>query len=137
MPRFHRAYFYPSQKIQTYLQCFDKLNSLVPALQDLVAFGTDGEHNLSEALSTCFTKAFHLRCFRTRRNFKPKHTCSHAVAVTEKDGALEEFVKWYKGQNIKGGLSSVAAINVNTRAPGRKQGAKCQRNTTGISISLA
>ena len=62
---FHRAYFYPSKKYKdTYLQCFDKLQSLVPALQDLVAFGTDGEHNLSEALSTRFTKALHLRCFR-------------------------------------------------------------------------
>ena len=36
----------------------------MPALQDLVAFGTDGEHSLSEALSTCFTKALHLRRFR-------------------------------------------------------------------------
>ena len=36
----------------------------MPALQDLVAFGTDGEHILSEALSTCFTKTLHLRCFR-------------------------------------------------------------------------
>ena len=33
------------------------------ALQGLVAFGTDGEHSLSEALSTCFTKTLHLRCF--------------------------------------------------------------------------
>ena len=73
----------------------------------------------------------------TCRNFKPKHICSHTFAVTEKEGALEEFMKWYKGQNIKGGLSSIAAINVNTRAPGRKQGAKCQRNTIYITISLA
>ena len=56
--------------------------------------------------------------------------------VTEKEGPLEEFVKWYKGQNIKGGLSSVAAINVNTRAPGQKQGAKCQRNTIYILVFL-
>ena len=27
------------------------------ALEDLVAFGTDGEYSLSEAQSTCFTKA--------------------------------------------------------------------------------
>ena len=73
----------------------------------------------------------------TFTNFKPRHICSHTVAVTEKEGAFEEFVKWYKGQNIKGGLSSAAAINVNTRAPGRMQGAKCQRNTIYISISLA
>ena len=63
----------------------------------------------------------------TCRNFKPKHICSHTVAVTEKEGVLENFVKWYKGQNIKGGLSSVATINVNTRESGRKQGAKHQR----------
>lgn len=40
---------------QTYLQCFNKLKSIVPALEDLVAFETDGEHSLSEELSTCFT----------------------------------------------------------------------------------
>ena len=33
-------------------------------LPDLVTFGTDGEHSLSEALSTCFSKALHLCCFR-------------------------------------------------------------------------
>lgn len=49
---------------QTYLQCFNKLESIVPALEDFVAFGTDGEGSLSDALSTCFTKAIHLRCFR-------------------------------------------------------------------------
>ena len=65
MPCFHRAYFIHHKKYkETYLQCFDKLKSLVPALQDLVAFGTDGEHNLSEALSNCFTTALHPRCFR-------------------------------------------------------------------------
>ena len=65
----------------------------------------------------------------TCRNFKPKHICSHTVAVTEKEGALENFVKWYKGQNITGGLSSVATINVDTKQSGRKQGAKRQRKT--------
>ena len=65
----------------------------------------------------------------TCRNFKPKHICSHTVAVTEKEGVLGNFVKWYKGQNIKGGLSSVATVNVNTRESGRKQGAKRQRKT--------
>ena len=49
---------------QTYLQFFNKLKSIVPALEDLVAFGTDGKYSLSEAKSTCFTKAIHLRCFR-------------------------------------------------------------------------
>ena len=65
----------------------------------------------------------------TCRNFKPKHICSHTVAITEKEGVLENFVKWYKGQNIKGGLSSVATINVNNRESGRMQGAKRQRKT--------
>ena len=65
----------------------------------------------------------------TCRNFKAKHICSHTVAVTEKEGALENFVKWYKGQNITGGLSSVATINVDTKQSGRKQGAKRQRKT--------
>ena len=65
----------------------------------------------------------------TCRNFKPKQICSHTVAVTEKEGALDKFVTWYKGQNIKGGLSSVATINVDTRASGRKQGPKRQRKT--------
>ena len=78
------------------------------------------------------------------RNFKPKHICSHTVffcislfyficshtvAVTEKEGSLENFVTWYKGQNIKGGLASVVTINVNTRESGQKQGAKRQRKT--------
>ena len=54
----------------------------------------------------------------TCSNVKAKHICSHTVAVTKKEGVLENFVKWYKGQNIKGGLSSVATSNVNTRESG-------------------
>ena len=46
------------------------------------------------------------------------NTFAHTVAVTKKEGVLENFVKWYKGQNIKGGLSSVATSNVNTRESG-------------------
>lgn len=49
---------------QTYLQCFNKLKSIVTALEDLVALGTDGGYSLNDALSTCFTKAIHLGCFR-------------------------------------------------------------------------
>lgn len=40
------------------------MKSIVTGLEDLVAFGTDGEDSLSEALSTCLTKAIHLCCFR-------------------------------------------------------------------------
>ena len=36
---------------------------------------------------------------------------------------------WFKGQRIKGGLSSVVAINIDTRASGQKQGPKKQRKT--------
>lgn len=63
----------------------------------------------------------------TCRNFKQKQICSHSVAVTEKEGALDKFITWYKRQKIKGGLVSVATINIDTRASGRKQGPKRQR----------
>ena len=65
----------------------------------------------------------------TCTNFKPKQIFSHSVAVTEKEGVLDKFVTWYKGQKIKGGLSSAATINIDTRASGRKQGPKRQRKT--------
>jgi len=74
---------------QTYSECFNKLKSIVPALDDLIAFGTDCEISNSDALSTCFTKAIHLRCFhhflgnvrskpiiaRNRGHFKPANNC--------------------------------------------------------------
>ena len=73
----------------------------------------------------------------TCRNFKPKQICSHSVAVTEKEGVLDKFVTWYKGQKIKGGLSSAATINIDTRASGRKQGPKRQRKTReNVDFSL-
>ncbi|CAH3167975.1 unnamed protein product [Pocillopora meandrina] len=45
------------------------------------------------------------------------------------EGALDKFMTWFKGQRIKGGLSSVVAINIDTRASGQKQGPKKQRKT--------
>ena len=63
----------------------------------------------------------------TCRNFKPKQICSHTIAVTEKEGTLNKFVAWYKQQRIKSGLSSVATLDVDKRASGRKQGPKRQR----------
>ena len=64
----------------------------------------------------------------TCRNFKPKQICSHTIAVTEKEGTLNKYVAWYKQQRIKSGLSSVATLDVDMRASGRKQGPKRQRN---------
>lgn len=48
----------------------------------------------------------------TCRNFKAKHICSHTVAVTEKEGVLENLVKWYKGQNIKVGFRQLRLLTL-------------------------
>lgn len=56
----------------------------------------------------CVLKHLNFKATYTCRNFKPKQIRSHTVAVTEKEGVLNQFINWYKGKKIKGGLSSVA-----------------------------
>ena len=91
---------------ETYLQCFDKLKSLVPALQDLVAFGTDGEQSLSEALSTCFTKALHFRCFRHfEGNVRSKLS---QLNVTDFRQYLSEIFGKQEGRTYQPGLLDAA-----------------------------
>ena len=47
-----------------YSYLFSTLIDLNKNLQNLYAFGTDGEKNLSDALSRHFPFAAHVRCFR-------------------------------------------------------------------------
>ena len=49
------------------------MSSLAPQLENLIAFGTDGETALAEALSENFPQAIHLRCFlHFRKNVESK-----------------------------------------------------------------
>ena len=102
-------------------------NAVLPAPSKEVKIKTFSVMSESGNVPHCVQFYANFKATCTCRNFKPKQICSHTVAVTEKEGALDKFVTWYKGQNIKGGLSSVATINVDTRASGRKQGPKRQR----------
>ena len=52
---------------------FSSLRTLRPKLKDVVAFGTDGEVNLVQAMTEAFPSAEQLRCFNhMRRNIKNK-----------------------------------------------------------------
>ena len=82
----------------------------MPALQDLVAFGTDGEHSLSEALSTCFTKALHLRCFRHfEGNVRSKLSQLH---ITDLRQYLSEIFGKQEGQIYQPGVNLIKLLHV-------------------------
>ena len=75
-------FVHQQRKFETYHFFASSLVGLKPSLQNLIAFGTDGEKALSSAFSAVFNKAVHLRCFlhfkgnlesRLREYNIPKH----------------------------------------------------------------
>ncbi len=70
------------------------------------------------------------------KNFTPKKICSHVVSVAEKQNSLNKFVKWFLKQKIPYNLTSVATLNVNVKAYGRKASTpKCRRQVkTDVQI---
>ena len=56
-------FIHQRKKFESYYYFASSLVGLRPALRNLLAFGTDGEKALWNALHTVFDKALHLRCF--------------------------------------------------------------------------
>ena len=66
-------FIHHTKKKETYAQFFAKLKNLAPELENLIAFGTDGETALSDALADNYPRAIHLRCFlHFRKNVESK-----------------------------------------------------------------
>ena len=57
---------------ETYNYFFGKLASLNKNLKNIMAFGTDGEEALIEAMKNVMSYAIHLRCFGHFHNCKAK-----------------------------------------------------------------
>ena len=72
----------------------------------------------------------------TRKNFKPKKICSHDVSVAEKQNNLNGFVKWYLKQKIPNNLTTVAMLDVNVKASGRKPSAPRRRRQAKTDVQI-
>ena len=91
------------QKFSSYNFFASILIGLRPSLHDVLAFGTDGECELSKAFATNFPNAIHLRCFRHfRANLSSKLKELAIPSSVADEFLLEIFGKTEDGIHTEG-----------------------------------
>jgi hypothetical protein len=91
------------------LLCFFQEN---PSLQEVIAFGTDGDENLSSALSAAFKNAYHLLCdIHMQDNIRSK---MNLLGIT--GSVAQEYLSDIFGEDVPGNLRKPGLVDCATPA---------------------
>jgi hypothetical protein len=114
------AFLHMERRTQDYQYFFSTLLRLEPRLSSLIAYGTDGEMALVNALSACFPNAISLRCFIHMQDNILEHLKGSSAAV--KKAITRDIFGQQVGDEYQQGLvDAISASDFDKKAALKKE----------------